>query len=68
MHNIKSIRENPDFYKRKFEDRNLKVNFKDLLCSNQEVTKILSKDEIGSLFDLNKIMTNINKIYKRLGY
>jgi len=45
-----------------------KVNFKDLLCSNQEVTKILSKDEIGSLFDLNKIMTNINKIYKRLGY
>jgi len=45
-----------------------KVNFKDLLCSNQDVTKILSKDEIRSLFDLNKIMININKIYKRLGY
>ena len=45
-----------------------KVDFKDLLCSNQEVTKILTKDEISSLFDLNKIMVNINKIYKRLGY
>jgi len=45
-----------------------KVDFKNLLCSNQEITKILTEDEISSLFDLNKIMVNINKIYKRLGY
>tara|TARA_Y100001960_G_C14699193_1_gene840659 strand:+ start:75 stop:1367 length:1293 start_codon:yes stop_codon:yes gene_type:complete len=45
-----------------------KVNFKDLLCSNKKIIKILSKDEIERLFDLNKIMVNINKIYKRLGY
>ena len=45
-----------------------KVNFKDLLCNNKDITGILSKDEIENLFDLNKIMVNINKIYKRLGY
>ena len=45
-----------------------KVNFKDLLCNNKDITRVLSKVEIESLFDLNKIMVNINKIYKRLGY
>ena len=45
-----------------------KVDFEKLLCNNKKVTEILSDDEIKSLFDLNKIMININKIYKRLGY
>ena len=45
MHNIKSIRENPDFYKRKFEDRNLKVNFKDLLDLDKKNREIIQKKE-----------------------
>ena len=45
-----------------------KVDFKELLGSNKEVTKFLSKEEINNLFDLNKVMVNINKIYERLGY
>ena len=45
-----------------------KVDFKDLLCNNDEINKILSNEEINNLFDLNKVMVNINKIYNRLGY
>ena len=45
-----------------------KVNFKDLLHNDSKVTKLLSKKDINDLFDLNKILVNINKIYKRLGY
>ncbi len=45
-----------------------KVDFKDLLINNKEIKDFLSKDEVESLFDLNKVMVNINKIYERLGY
>ena len=45
-----------------------KVDFKDLLCNNAEINEILSNEEINNLFDLNKVMVNINKIYNRLGY
>ena len=31
MHNLKSIRENPDFFKKKLNDRNFKFNIKELL-------------------------------------
>ena len=45
-----------------------KVDFKDLLINNKEIKDFLSKDEVENLFDLNKVMVNINKIYERLGY
>ena len=45
MHNIKSIRENPDLYKKKLEDRNLKVNFKDLLDLDKKNREIIQKKE-----------------------
>ena len=45
MHNIKSIRENPDLYKRKLEDRNLKVNFNDLLDLDKKNREIIQKKE-----------------------
>ena len=45
MHNIKSIRENPDFYKKKLEERNLKVNFKDLLDLDKKNREIIQKKE-----------------------
>ena len=31
MHSIKAIRENPDFFKKKIEERNIKLNIDDLL-------------------------------------
>ena len=45
MHNIKSIRENPDLYKKKLEDRNIKVNFKDLLDLDKKNREIIQKKE-----------------------
>ena len=45
-----------------------KVDFKELLFNNKKIMKILTKKEINSLFNLNKVMININKIYNRLGY
>ena len=45
-----------------------KVDFKDLLLNNEEIMSFLSTEEVESLFNLNKVMVNINKIYERLGY
>ena len=41
-------------------------DFKLLLKKDQEIRKLLSDSEIDGLFDLNKVLVNINKIYKRL--
>jgi adenylosuccinate lyase len=45
-------------------DREKEFNI--LLKSDDEISALLSNDEIDALFDLNKVMKNINKIYKRL--
>ena len=45
MHNIKSIRENSDLYKKKLEDRNTKVNLKDLLDLDKKNREIIQKKE-----------------------
>ena len=44
-----------------------RCSFKDLLFKDKEVMSVLSKNEIEKLFNLDKIMVNINKIYKRIG-
>lgn len=44
-----------------------KVDFKKLLKEDPDISKLLSNSEIESLFDLNKILININKIFERLG-
>ena len=41
-------------------------DFKNELYNDDEVNKHLSKKEIDELFDLNKILINIKKIYKRI--
>jgi len=41
-------------------------DFKQLLKNDEEIIALLNENEIDSLFDLNKVMININKIYKRL--
>ena len=43
-----------------------KLDFKTLLKGDSEIMSLLNENEIDNLFDLNKVMTNINKIYKRL--
>ncbi len=43
-----------------------KLDFKILLKGDSEIMGLLNEKEIDNLFDLNKVMTNINKIYKRL--
>tara|TARA_Y100000590_G_scaffold225454_1_gene254887 strand:- start:3071 stop:4321 length:1251 start_codon:yes stop_codon:yes gene_type:complete len=45
MHNIKSIRENSEFFKKKLEDRNLKINFKNLLDLDKKNREIIQKKE-----------------------
>ena len=42
-------------------------NFKTLLKGDTKIMALLNVNDIDKLFDLNKIMININKIYKRLG-
>ena len=44
-----------------------KINFKELLYDDKRVIKYLSKSDIDRLFILDKVLININKIYKRLG-
>ena len=43
------------------------INFKDLLKSDKKIMEHISEKEIDALFDLDKILININKIYKRIG-
>ena len=43
-----------------------KKDFNSLLKADEEISNILNNNEIDALFDLNKVMKNINKIYKRL--
>ncbi len=41
-------------------------DFKTLLINDPDITKLLNNDEIESLFDLQKVMKNINKVFERL--
>jgi adenylosuccinate lyase len=43
-----------------------KCDFKDQLFNNKIVSKYLSEKEIDELFNLDKILVNINKIYDRI--
>ncbi len=45
MHNIKSIRENSEHFKKKLESRNIKVNFKDLLDLDKKNRELIQKKE-----------------------
>ena len=44
-----------------------KKDFKKLLRNDKNITKFLSNSTINKLFNLNKILININKIYDRIG-
>ena len=44
-----------------------KINFNELLKTDSDIMELVSEEEIDDLFDLSKIMKNINKVYERLG-
>jgi len=44
-----------------------KVDFNTLLKSDEEIMKHIKENELDELFDLSKILININKVYERLG-
>ena len=41
MHNLKTIRENLDFFKKKIKERNVTVNFDELLILDKKKREIL---------------------------
>jgi adenylosuccinate lyase len=43
-----------------------KKDFKSLLKLDKDISSLLNDDEIDELFNLNKVIKNINKIYERL--
>ena len=43
MHNLKDIRNNLDFFKKKFLDRNLKINFDELLSLDKNNRELIQK-------------------------
>ena len=45
MHNIKLLRENPDYYQKKFQDRNINLNINDLLNLDKKNREIISRKE-----------------------
>lgn len=44
-----------------------KIEFNNLLKSDKEIMEHVSEDELDKLFDISKILININKVYERLG-
>ena len=42
------------------------LDFKKIILEDLEIKKYLSNEDIDELFDMNKIMKNINKVYDRL--
>ena len=45
MHSIKILREKPNFFKKKFQDRNIKLNIDDLLNLDKKNREIINKKE-----------------------
>jgi len=41
-------------------------DFKTLLKSDQDILNLLTEKEIDSLFDLSKVLINIDKVFQRL--
>ena len=45
MHNLKDIRKNLDFFKKKIKERNVEVNFENLINLDQQNRDLISKKE-----------------------
>ena len=56
MHNLKDIRKNKDFFKKKFSERNTEINLDSILDLDKENRDLISKKE--SLEQEKKIFQN----------
>ena len=45
MHNLKDIRKNKDFFKKKFSERNTEINLDDILHLDKENRNLILKKE-----------------------
>ena len=45
MHSLKDIRQNPDFFKKKISERNVDINFSDLLKFDEIKRETIQKKE-----------------------
>ena len=45
MHNLKNIRDNPDIFKKKISNRNVKINFEEILTLDKKNREIIQKKE-----------------------
>ena len=43
------------------------LDFKTLVKKDNDITSKLCEEEIDRLFDLDKVLININKIFERIG-
>ena len=46
---------------------NERIDFKDLLLADKEISNLLKREDLDKLFDLEKIKINVDKIFKRIG-
>jgi adenylosuccinate lyase len=42
------------------------ANFKELVMNDARITDKLSREELDSLFDVNKQLRNVEKVFKRV--
>ena len=46
---------------------NDRIDFKDVLLADKEISNLLKREDLDKLFDLEKIKINVDKIFKRIG-
>ena len=46
---------------------NERIDFKDVLLADKEISNLLKREDLDKLFDLEKIKINVDKIFKRIG-
>ena len=65
MHNIKEIRKNLEFFKKKISERNCSINFDDLMLLDKENRELIQqkekKEQEKKLISKSKDPTNFNK-------
>ena len=64
MHNLKKIRENPDLFKKKILDRDVKINLDDLFKLDKKKREIIQKKDKSQFEKSKKISKEIEELEK----
>ena len=65
MHNLKDLRNNTEFFKKKIKDRNVSVNFKELL-ELDSIILVTNDNTYSGLDAITKIISNWGFLYKSI--